>query len=70
MKFGPVPVEDAAGAVLAHAARLPDGRLRKGIRLTEAEVARLQAAGITEVVVARLEDGDVDEDAAAEQAEG
>ena len=67
MKFGPVPVEDAAGAVLAHAARLPDGRLRKGIRLTEAEVARLQAAGITEVVVARLEDGDVDEDAAADR---
>ena len=28
MKFGPVPVEQAAGAILAHAARLPDGRLR------------------------------------------
>lgn len=65
MKFGPVPVQTAAGAILAHAVRLPDGRLRKGIRLTDAEVARLQAAGITQVVVARLEAGDVAEDIAA-----
>ena len=68
MKFGPVPVEQATGAILAHAARLPDGRLRKGIRLTSAEVGQLQAAGITEVVVARLEDGDVAEDSAADRA--
>jgi len=67
MKFGPVPVQTAAGAILAHAVRLPDGRLRKGIRLTDAEVARLQAAGITQVVVARLEAGDVAEDIAADR---
>jgi len=65
MKFGPLPVEDSAGAILAHAVRLPDGRLRKGTRLTDAEVARLRLAGIASVVVARLEEGDVDEDGAA-----
>jgi len=67
MKFGPVAVEAAAGAILAHAVRLPDGRLRKGICLAEAELARLRAAGITQVVVARLEAGDVSEDEAADR---
>jgi molybdenum cofactor cytidylyltransferase len=65
MKFGPVPVEAGVGAILAHAVRLPDGRLRKGTLITDDEVARLRAAGVAQVVVARLEPGDVDEDRAA-----
>ena len=67
MKFGPVPTDDAEGAILAHAAHLPDGRLRKGTRLAPAELERLRAAGIKEVIVARLEPGDIDEDAAADR---
>ena len=67
MKFGPVPTDDAEGAILAHAAHLPDGRLRKGTRLAVAELERLRAAGIGEVIVARLEPGDIDEDAAADR---
>ena len=67
MKFGPVPTDDAEGAILAHAAHLPDGRLRKGTRLALAELERLRAAGIKEVIVARLEPGDIDEDAAADR---
>ena len=50
MKFGPVPTDDAEGAILAHAAHLPDGRLRKGTRLALAELERLRAAGIEEAV--------------------
>ncbi|MGC6452862.1 MAG: NTP transferase domain-containing protein [Candidatus Puniceispirillaceae bacterium] len=65
MRFGPVPVEECGGAILAHAVRLPDGRLRKGVHLTADDVERLQAAGVAQVVVARLEDGDVGEDEAA-----
>ena len=67
MKFGVVPVTEAAGAILAHAVRLPDGRLRKGICLTDDQVAQLLAAGLTQVVVARLESGDVPEDTAADR---
>ncbi len=65
MKFGPVPVAEAAGHTLAHSEALPSGRLRKGTILSPANLASLEAAGLTEVVVARLEPGDVAEDDAA-----
>ena len=66
MKFGPTPVDDAlAGAVLAHSVRLSDGALKKGTTLGPAEIDRLRAAGVAEVVAARLEPGDLDENAAA-----
>lgn len=65
MKFGPVALAEAEGAVLAHSIGLPDGRLRKGTRLGPSEIARLEAAGSTQVVVAREDPGDVAEDEAA-----
>ena len=65
MKFGPVPLAEAEGAILAHSLRLPEGRLRKGHVVTAADIAALSAAGIGELTVARLEAGDVDEDTAA-----
>ena len=46
MKFGPAPLHECEGAILAHAVYLPDGRLRKGIRLEAADIARLAAAGV------------------------
>lgn len=67
MKFGPVSLDQAEGAVLAHSARLPDGRLKKGTVLGAAEVARLREAGEHSVIAARLEEGDLSEDAAAER---
>jgi molybdenum cofactor cytidylyltransferase len=67
MRFGPVPLAAAEGAILAHSARLPDGPLRKGAVLTAADLARLAAAGQAEVVVARPAPGDVAEDAAADR---
>jgi len=65
MKFGPVPLSEAEGAILAHSVGVEDGRLRKGARLGRAEIAALRAAGLEEVIAARLEPGDVAEDAAA-----
>lgn len=65
MKFGPVDVADAAGAILAHG--VPAASLSKGIVLGAGHLAALQALGIRSVVVARLDDGDVGEDDAATQ---
>lgn len=67
MKFGPVATEQAAGAVLAHSLRVARGRIAKGTVLSEQDVARLADAGHDRVVVARLEAGDVGENAAAER---
>lgn len=65
MRFGPVPLDQAEGAILAHSVPLPDGRLRKGGVLGAADIARLAAAGLAEVTVARLDPDDVAEDQAA-----
>ncbi|MCU0899839.1 MAG: molybdopterin-binding protein [Cypionkella sp.] len=65
MIFATVVLEAAEGAILAHSVIEGDGRLRKGVRLGPAELAQLRAAGIAQVTVARLEPGDVGEDAAA-----
>ena len=66
MKFGPVPVAQAEGAILAHSEQVATGRLRKGAVLGPGEIAALAAAGYDSVTVARLEAGDLHEDAAAE----
>jgi molybdenum cofactor cytidylyltransferase len=65
VKFGPVKVGAALGSVAAHSVRLTEGVLRKGAVIGLADIAALQAAGIDEVVVARLEAGDLDENSAA-----
>ena len=65
MKFGPVAVGEAAGAILAHSVRVAGASIRKGTRLAADHMAALRTAGVGEVVVARLEPGDVHEDEAA-----
>jgi molybdenum cofactor cytidylyltransferase len=65
MRFGPVPLDQALGAILAHSVTLPDGRLRKGVLLGHGEIDTLRALGRTEVIVARLDPDDLHEDAAA-----
>jgi len=67
VKFGPVPLAEASGGILAHSVRHEGGMLRKGTWLGLAEIAALGASGTTEVTVARLEAGDVHEDEAAER---
>ncbi|WP_420335269.1 NTP transferase domain-containing protein [Roseibium sp.] len=65
MKFGPVPLEDAAGCILAHKTNLPDRVLKKGHVLTTEDCRALLQHGLETVVAARLEAGDVEEDEAA-----
>lgn len=65
MEFGPVPLDRAEGAILAHSVLLGGQRLRKGHVLTAADLAGLAHQGDTEVTVARLGAGDLAEDAAA-----
>ena len=65
MKFGPMAPAGALGAIAVHSIRKGDLVLKKGTRIGEAEAAALQAAGIDEIVVARIEPGDVPEDEAA-----
>ncbi len=65
MKFGAVPVREAAGGVAVHSIRKAGFVLKKGTVVGEAEIAALERAGIREIVVARLEPSDVPEDVAA-----
>jgi molybdenum cofactor cytidylyltransferase len=65
MKFGAVPVAAAEGAIAVHSIRQSGLVLKKGTLIGKSEIAALEAAGIPEIVVARLEPGDVSEDAAA-----
>ncbi len=67
MRFGPLALADAQGAVLAHTVGAGIGRLRKGLVLGPHDLAQLSALGLTEVTVASLDPGDVPEDAAAAQ---
>jgi molybdenum cofactor cytidylyltransferase len=66
MKFGSLPLEEARGGVAVHSIRKDKLVLRKGTTIGDAEIAALRAAGISEIVVAKLEPGDIGEDQAAE----
>jgi molybdenum cofactor cytidylyltransferase len=65
MKFGAVPVQEALGATAVHSIRQGDLVLKKGTLIGAKEVAALLAAGVKDIVVARVEAGDVSEDQAA-----
>ncbi|PWC83656.1 molybdopterin-binding/glycosyltransferase family 2 protein [Azospirillum sp. TSO5] len=65
MFFGPLPLSDAEGAILAHSLRLSGLAFKKGRRLSADDVIALREAGISEVIAAKLSDSDIAEDAAA-----
>src|SRR6202451_3305416 len=65
MKFGAVAPKDARGATAVHTIRQGDLVLKKGTLIGSPEIAALEAAGIKDLVVARLEADDVSEDVAA-----
>lgn len=66
MLFGRIPVSEALGAIVGHTLRLGGARvLKKGSVLGAAELEALRASEYTEIIAARLEEGDVPEDAAA-----
>ena len=65
MKFGAVPIDEANGAILAHAVRIEGLTLKKGDVVTPGQRKTLAEAGVQNVMAARLESGDVGEDEAA-----
>src|ERR1700758_3450569 len=67
MKFGPVPLEEARGGIMAHSQRVGERMIRKGSVLDESAVTALREAGRADVIVAQLEPGDVPEDIAADR---
>jgi molybdenum cofactor cytidylyltransferase len=65
MKFGPASPAEAVGGVTVHTLRQGSLVLKKGTTIGPAEVEALAKAGVKEIVVVRLEAGDVSEDVAA-----
>jgi molybdenum cofactor cytidylyltransferase len=65
MKFGPASPMEALGGVTVHTLRQGSLLLKKGTTIGHAEVEALTRAGVKEIVVVRLEEGDVSEDVAA-----
>ena len=66
MKFGEIPVADAAGAILAHSVGHAKGVFKKGRVLSVSDIELLAASGISRVFAARLGGDDVPEDEAAQ----
>ena len=66
MKFGRMSTNECEGAILAHSHLVLGKKWRKGKRLDRYDVEILLAQGIEDVVVAKLDESDVDEDTAAE----
>ena len=66
MKFGPVPVNSALGATLAHSQTLGGKRYRKGQILTEEDINAISNSGIINITVAELESDDIRENDAAQ----
>jgi molybdenum cofactor cytidylyltransferase len=65
MKFGPASPAEAIGGVTVHTLRQGSLVLKKGTTIGLGEVAALDKAGVKEIVVVRLEEGDVSENMAA-----
>ena len=65
MKFGPVPIRQAIGGILAHAVKEGELVIKKGTLIGEDHVRALFDVGIAEVTVALLEGDDISEDEAA-----
>ena len=66
MKFGPIPLDQALGAISAHSIRLADRTIKKGARLTDDDLAALRKEGHKQAIVAQLDADDINEDEAAE----
>ena len=67
MKFGPAPLAEAKGAIMAHSQKVGERMIRKGSLLDDAAIETLRAAGRLDIICARLEPGDVPEDIAADR---
>lgn len=68
MKFGTIPLIESVGAVLAHRTRVHGHTYSKGHVLTSDDVVALAKTGLTSIIAAQLEPGDVAENEAAHRA--
>ncbi len=66
MIFGVFALDEAEGTLLAHSRRVGGRMLKKGTRLDATAIAALREAGTTEIIAARLADGDLLENASAD----
>lgn len=67
MRFGPAPLNECEGAILAHSLRLPGLVIKKGVTLTKSDLTAAAAHDIKELTVAMLEPDEINEDEAARQ---
>ena len=67
MKFALTPVREAEGTVLGHSVQVSGETLKKGRKLTAADLERIAAAGIGQVYSAHIGADDVAEDEAADR---
>jgi molybdenum cofactor cytidylyltransferase len=67
VKFGPVPLDRAEGAILAHSERVGQATFRKGRVLAPEDLLAMKEAGFGEVTVVRLDPGDLTENEAAQR---
>ena len=65
MRFGDISLDEAEGAILAHSLKAGPIAFKKGRVLSGEDIVALKTAGVRSVTAARLEAGDVPEDAAA-----
>ncbi len=65
MIFGPCPLDNAEGAVLAHRLKIGDIVLKKGHLLSASDITLLRSSGYSSLIVARPEVGDMNENEAA-----
>lgn len=68
MIFETIPLAEAEASILAHTLRLPGLDFLKGRKLSQADLVKLEIAGIDRITVAKLELLDVLEDEAANRA--
>lgn len=65
MTFAEFEIADAEGAILAHSVKLGNQVIKKGHRLTKADLSLFASQGVKRVFAARLDPDDVGEDEAA-----
>jgi molybdenum cofactor cytidylyltransferase len=67
MIFASFPLDEVEGALLAHSSRIGKRMLKKGTLLDAQAVAELREAGLSEVIAAKLDPGDLLENPSADR---
>jgi molybdenum cofactor cytidylyltransferase len=65
VRFGETPIDEAAGAILAHSWRANGVNFAKGRVLSGDDITKLKSAGVSSLVAARLDPDDMHEDEAS-----